>query len=91
MIESFEEAVDLLHEAQEAYRNDECSEALSMYYDLAHWVASAQARSSVPAGLLVEFARKVRCGVAGYQNCESECLWEKASSLMDIFLTMEGL
>ena len=91
MIESFEEAVDLLHEAQEAYRNDECSEALSKYYDLAYWVTSTHARNSVPAEQLVEFARKVRRGVAGYQNCESECLWEKASSLMDIFLTMEGL
>ena len=90
MINSYDEAVELLHEAQEAYRDpDECRMALSMYRELAYWVTSERVRKSESAERLAELTSAIKRGIAGYQNCDNECLWESASSLYDIFRLVE--
>lgn len=85
MIETYDEALELLQEAREAYRCGEYREALRIYRELAHWVTSSRARGSVPAEQLQPLMRDVRREIAGYQNCDDEYAWESASSLQTLF------
>lgn len=86
MIANYDDAAELLRTAKMTYRElREYREALGMYRELAFWVTSERTQKTVPAEQLAELTREVRRGIAGFQSCDDECVWESASSLHDLF------
>ena len=85
MINSFEEAVETFDAARMAYRDGEYRMALGMFSELAHFVNSSRAKSEIPAEQLDPLRVDVRRAIAGYQSCDDEFAWERASGLHDLF------
>ena len=85
-MENYQEALEQFDEGCALYEAGEVREALHLFSQVAEYVTSTRAATEVPAGELSELATQVARKLAGYQNCDDEFAWERASAIhYDIF------
>ena len=80
-MENFQEALEQFEEGCALYDAGEVREALRCFSQVAEYVTSTRARSEAPAGELSALATQVARRLAGYQNCDDEFAWERASAI----------
>lgn len=86
MIQNLEEAAGILETSKMTYSEGEYSLALSMLSEVAAYVNRTSTREAIPEEQLKPFALEVYREVCRYQNCESECAWERSAGIRDLFL-----
>ena len=88
MIKNYEEALTLLRKAQDIESHpDAIGSALSIYRELAEWIASVSLHAEEPAASatqMKELRDEVLYAVWQYHGSDNEYLWESSLTMIDL-------